>query len=283
MAIGALVFFMYSIVTEEDVAAVGNRIIVTTGDIERISSNWSKKWSRPPAVAELEALVDAYIREEVYYREALALGLDRDDLVVRRRLMQKMEFLSNDLAELTTPDESALKEYLSEHSERYQLLPRVTFTHLYFSPDRKGDKAAVAARSVLAAINADPATVRRASERGDPIMLPRDFRRETAPDVARLFGDRFAAQLFQQPVGIWRGPISSGYGFHLVRIEEMSGPQMPELNSIIEKVRADWMYEKRQELNTTIYEKFKQRYEILVEGLPSSIGRAEAAANQGGG
>jgi parvulin-like peptidyl-prolyl isomerase len=236
-----------------------------------------KKWNRPPTETELKGLIDSYIKEEVYYREALALGLDQDDTVLRRRLMQKMEFLSNDLAELNQPDETALNKYFLDNQEKYEIPPRISFTHIYFSLDKRGEKALEDAKSVLARL-----TVMRAPERGDSFMLQYDFVQETPFEVERLFGKRFAEQLFKSEISTWKGPIESGYGFHLVRISEKVDPQMPELSSVIDKVRTDLMFEQRQRVNKEIYEKFKERYEIVIEDLPKQSGIAEAGSSERG-
>ena len=107
LVIGAMIFVVFSVVNTEESTMDGNTIVVSAGDIARLSGNWSQKWNRPPTETELQGLIDSYIKEEVYYREALALGLDQNDTILRRRLMQKMEFLSNDLADLSNPDENS--------------------------------------------------------------------------------------------------------------------------------------------------------------------------------
>lgn len=274
LIIGALIFFIFVILNKEESIVRGKKIIVSAGDIERLSSNWSKKWSRPPTETELKGLVDSYIREEVYYREALALGLDQDDTVLRRRLMQKMEFLSNDLAELNPPDETALSYYFLGNQEKYKLPARVSFTHIYFSPDKHGAKAFEDAKNVLSELN-----VLRAPERGDSFMLQYDFVQETPSEVDRLFGKDFAEQLFKSEINIWQGPIKSSYGLHLVRISEKIDSRMPELASVIDKVRTDWMFEQRQNMNKEIYERFKERYEIVIEDMPKQSGIAKASGS----
>ena len=192
LMIGALIFVLFSIVNNDEMTVSNNKIVVSTDDIERLSSNWSRKWNRPPTVIELQGLVESFIREEVYYREALALGLDQNDTILRRRLMQKMEFLSNDLAELNTPDETALNDYFLDHQDKYELPARVTFTHIYFSRDKHGGQAVAKARTVLDDILAASSPVLRASYQGDPFMLQYDFTLETPFEVARLFGQGFA-------------------------------------------------------------------------------------------
>ena len=271
LIIGALIFVVFSMVNQSDPTVSGNMIIVTNAEIERLSGNWSKRWNRPPTETELKGLVDSYIKEEVYYREALALGLDKNDTILRRRLMQKMEFLTNDLAELSTPDKSELKKYLLDNKEKYQLPARVSFSHIYFSLDKRGAKTFEDAKNVLSQLN-DLST----PEKGDSFMLPYDFVQKTPFEVERLFGSGFAEQLFTLNTNAWQGPIASGYGFHLVRISEKTDPRMPELFSVIDKVRTDLMFELRQKMNKKIYEKFKERYEIIIEEMPKHSSMAKS-------
>ena len=271
LIIGALIFVVFSIVNKDEINVSGNKIVVTSAEIERLSANWSNQWNRPPTETELKGLVDAYIKEEVYCREALALGLDQNDTILRRRLMQKMEFLSNDLAELNQPDESALNQYFLDNQDKYELPARVSFTHIYFSLDKRGAKVVEDSKSVLAGLD-----VLRAPELGDNFMMQYDFVLKTPFEVERLFGKGFAEQLFTLETDTWLGPIESGYGFHLVRISEKIDPQMPERASVIDKVRTDLMFEQRQRVNKEIYEKFKERYEIVVEDMPKQSGMANA-------
>jgi peptidyl-prolyl cis-trans isomerase C len=270
LVIGAMIFAVFSVFSDKESPMDGNRIVVSSGDIERLGVSWSKRWNRPPTETELKGIVDAYIKEEVYYREALALGLDQNDTILRRRLMQKMEFLSNDLAELNQPDETALNKYFLDNQEKYEIPSRVSFTHIYFSTDKRGAKAAEDAESVLAGL-----TVKKAPEHGDSFMLQYDFDQETPFEVGRLFGKVFAESLFTLEPGVWQGPIESGYGLHLVRISEKIDSRMPELASVIDRVRTDFMFEQRRKVNKEIYERFKERYEIVIEEIQTQSGVAE--------
>jgi peptidyl-prolyl cis-trans isomerase C len=274
LIIGAMIFVLFSIVNKEDDIISGNKIVVSVGDIERLSSNWSKKWNRPPTETELQGLIESSIKEEVYYREALALGLDQNDTILRRRLMQKMEFLSNDLAELNQPDETELNKYFLDNQEKYELPARISFTHIYFSMDKRGAKASENAKNILSELNA-----LRAPELGDSFMMEYDFVQETPFEVERLFGKIFAETLFTFEPGVWLGPIESGYGHHLVRISEKIDSRMPELASAIDRVRTDLMFERRQKMNKEIYERFKERYEIVVEKIQRESGVAEAVVS----
>ncbi len=282
LIIGSLIFVIFSALNREEYASSGSSIVVTASDIERLSDAWSRKWNRPPTEQELAGLVEDYIREEVYYREALALGLDHNDTVLRRRLMQKMEFLSNDLADLSTPDENALNQFLLENQDRYEIPARVSFTHIYFSFDSRGEKAHSDAKRVLSELTAGPGAYPRTFDRGDSFMLGYDFARATPLEVDRLFGNSFGDRLFELETNAWQGPIESGYGLHLVRIDERIDSLMPELAQVIEEVRRDWMYEQRQKTNEEIYRKLKERYEIVVEGRTEQPGTARAAVIGGG-
>jgi hypothetical protein len=275
--IGTLLFVVFAVFNKQEIAVDSKKIVVSAGDIERLAANWSKKWNRQPTEAELKGLIDSYVREEVYYREALALGLDQDDTVLRRRLMQKMEFLSNDLADLNNPDETALNEYFLANSDKYELPARISFTHVYFSRDKHGNEIFDTAGKVLADIRVSDTHTSRAPERGDPFMLQYDFTLETPFEISRLFGQQFTEELFQTATESWQGPIASGYGLHLVRISEKIDARMPELAAVIDKVRTDYMFEQRQKTNKAIYERFKERYEIVIEDLPgkSETGKTE--------
>ena len=276
LIIGAMIFVVFSVVNKEENSLDGNRIVVSTGDIQRLSDNWSKKWNRPPTEQELNGLVESYIREEVYYREALALGLDQDDTVLRRRLMQKMEFLSNDLADLINPDEKDLNQYFVASQDKYELPARISFTHIYFSLDKHGSRIFDDAEKVLTDIRSAATPISRAPDRGDSFMLQYDFTLETPYGVAQIFGQSFTEQLFQTETGNWHGPIESGYGLHLVRINEKLNARMPELAAAIDKVRTDYMFEQRQKTNKAIYERFKERYEIVIENMPNQPGKTAA-------
>jgi len=274
LVIGVVIFAVFSIANKEEAAVGGNKIVVSSAENERLSDAWSKRMNRPPTEIELQGLIEAFIKEEVYYREALALGLDQDDTIIRRRLMQKMEFLSNDLAELDQPDESALNKYFLENQEKYRLPAQISFTHIYFSIDKRGARALEDSKLVLAELN-----VPRAPERGDSFMMEYDFVKETPSEVARSFGSGFAEQLFTLETNTWQGPVASGYGFHLVRISEKIDARMPELASVIDKVRTDFMFEQRQKINKEIYEKFKARYEIVIEDVPKQTSMAKTVVS----
>ncbi len=276
LIIGALIFVLFSMVNKEkDVVSI-KKIVVSADDIGMLSRRWSKTWRRTPTETELKGLVESYIREEVFYREAVSLGLDQDDAVLRRRLMQKMEFLSNDLAELRTPDKKELSQYFLDHLQNYQQPPRITFTHIYFSQAKRGSSALKDAKQVLSGI-----IERGVLEDGDGFMLQYDFAQKTPTEVADVFGKAFAGKIFLLGTNGWQGPVESEYGFHLVQIQEKMAAQIPEFATVADQVRDDWMFEQRKKTNNKIYEKFKNQYEIIIEDFPNRTDLTQTAMTGG--
>ena len=276
LCIGALVFILFSVVNQEENPVGGSRVVITTADIARLSNAWSKKMKRPPTRVELQGLIEAHIKEEVYYREALALGLDKNDTILRRRLMQKMEFLTNDLADLNQPDETDLSRYFSENQDKYKLPARISFVHIYFSIDKRGANAVEDSKRLLSMLDE-----RSAPGRGDRFIMGNDFVRETLSGVTRIFGSSFTKQLFTLETNTWQGPVRSTYGFHLVWINEKIAPRIPELATVVDKVSMDWMFEQRQKANKEVYERFKERYEIVVEDVAEQPPKAKAVGSNG--
>lgn len=268
LLIGALLFGLYTLLNPQETEIAENRIVVSSGDIARLNANLTKKLQRTPTAAELQELVDAYIREEVYYREALALGLDQGDTILRRRMMQKMEFLTNDLTDLAKPDEATLNQYLLANKEQYELPARISFSHIYFSYGKRGEQIFTDAATTLNEIRTATEPAALSLEAGDPFMHQSALTLESPYEIARLFGRDFAAQLFRLEAAGWQGPLESGYGLHLVRVSEKVAARMPKLVTVIDKLRADWVLEQRQKANSEIYRRFKQRYEIVVETMP---------------
>jgi parvulin-like peptidyl-prolyl isomerase len=205
------------------------------------------------------------VREEVLYREAVAMGLDRDDTIVRRRMRQKLEFLSEDLTPIEDPDEATLARWLAAHEERYRLEPRVALRQVFVSRDRRGDAAPAHARELLARLAADP----RAEAAGDASLLPNALPLAPLGEVARVFGDAFAEQVAKLATGRWAGPVESGFGLHLVFVEERAEARAPALDEVREAVRNDWLSAQRAEANEAFYARLRERYAVTVD-LPGS-------------
>ena len=267
---GAVLFFLYGRVADPAEEA-RERIVVSETRIASLASTFERTWMRPPTRSELQHLVDDYVTEEVLYREALALGLDRDDLVIRRRLRQKMEFLGTDLADERVPDESELRAYLSANAERFARPPRVDLVQVFVDPGRPDPEERLAA--LQRELGSDP-TAARLAELGDPTLLPPSLEAASPDQVAATFGRGFADALDGLPVGEWTGPIESSYGLHWVRIDGREPGRLPALEEIRPSVERDWMAEERTAAVERFYRTLREGYEVELrwpaEGGPES-------------
>jgi hypothetical protein len=217
------------------------RIELTADDLRQVRIAWLAQ-GRPDLTSEqMESLVEARIREEILYREGLALGLDRGDAIVRRRVAQKMEFLFEDVAALQEPAAEELQAWFAQHAERFTLPARATFRHLYFSPDRRGQRARDDAARALQETAGKPMDSPEAAALADPFMF-QDYYGDRAPDdVAKTFGPGFAQALFEVAPGAWAGPIGSGYGWHLVWVDSITPARVPAFEEVQPDVKTAWL------------------------------------------
>jgi hypothetical protein len=226
-----------------------------------LRAQYEKLWGRPPTDQELRPLVREFIREEVLYREGVAMGLDRDDVIVRRRIGQKMQFLIGDLAVPAEPGDATLAKYLEANRDKYLEPPRLTFTHVYFNTDHRGEKARADADAALAELGER----KRAPEIGDRFALSVDYAGKTAREVDQVFGTGFGKQLLEAPVGQWSGPVASAYGLHLVRVLERTQPRLPDFDELRKRLRTDYSFETRQAANALALERLTERYRIVFD------------------
>ena len=262
LAIGIGLFAIFAIVNDSQPAETDTRIVVTAADAEWLSQNFARVWNRQPTATELDHLIEEHIREEVYFREALALGLDTDDTIIRRRLAQKMQFLSEDLAVQSDSPDEAVRAFYEEHSEDYRVPPHLTFSHIYFSSDQRGGRATRDAERIRVALDALPEPPARAPDRGDRFMLEHDYVSVTPEEIGWLFGSDFGEQLSNLDVGTWSGPIESGYGLHLVRIDAREEGHLPSFEEAREHVRRDFANDRRLTMNEEFYDTLRKRYTV---------------------
>jgi hypothetical protein len=265
LALGASMFLiaaLRAIPSDRDPAS--NRIVVTAGDVQHITDGFARTWQRQPTPAELVGLVDEHVRDEVYYREALALGLDRDDAVVRRRLRQKMEFMIEDAVAGPPPSDTDLQAYLDAHPDHFRREPDVSFRHVYFDRDRRGPRAVADAQAILARL-ARTGPDFETSALGDPLMLPSDLDHVATSEVARTFGDEFAAELAAVPVAQWSGPIPSGYGLHVVFVRSRTPGRLPALDEVRDEVARELGAAARKRMVEDAYAARRARYHVVIE------------------
>jgi peptidyl-prolyl cis-trans isomerase C len=268
LAIGAAIFVLYSFWGQKDNGENERAITITTGEITWLTQAWEKRWNRPPTDKERQGLVDQYLREMVLYREAMAMGLDRDDTVIRRRLAQKLEFLSQDLISPKPPTEDELKAYFKTHIDQYQAPDIITLSHVFIDPDLRGDSTLVDAESIkkqLQALKEPPKDIRAY---GDMFMLQSYYPDRSEAELLKLFGGGFARSVFELEPKQWHGPVLSGYGTHLVYVHDLLEADPPVFAEVKEQVLQNWESDKREELNEQFVASIVSRYEITIEGIP---------------
>ena len=249
-------------------------IEITPDQVDRLRARWLAQWGREPTEPELQTLVDEAVDEEILYREAQRLGLDRDDAIVRRRLAQKLTFLLEDAGDTGPPSETEMEEYYARHADRYRRPGRTTFDHVFLSGDSRADPAGDGAALLDALRAGDDAG--GWTRLGDPFMLARTYPDRSEQEVAGLFGKDFADAVSELPVGGWNGPVESAYGMHLVRVNGRTGARAPTLGEVRDRVVANLREERRRERSLAAYRELRDDYEVR---LPVTVNGAESARN----
>ena len=263
LVIGAALFFLFSQVGGPEIET-DNRIVITQADLDRLADVWLRRTGRPPSSQDRERQLDHFIRDQVLYREALVMGLDKDDVIVRRRLSQKMEYLFKNLGSIVEPDEVELNSFLAENASNFTIPAKISFRHIYLNPDSRGQGIYVSARKLLTQLQ-DPAGVTDVVSKSDRTLLAYDYSEKRENEIAALFGDAFSKQVFSLPAGSWQGPIDSVYGVHLVYIKSHNMPRLPQLSEIRERVSSEWKAEKQRKTGDVFYQSLLQRYEIVLD------------------
>lgn len=254
----------------------GGHIVVTQARIEQLTVGFVRMNQRLPDKGELDGLVEDSIREEIYYREARAMGLDQDDTIVRRRLRQKLEFVSEDVAPVPEPTDAQLQRYLQQNPQRFRREPSYSLSQVYLNPQRRGSHLASDAQRLLVELRRakSPAD---ASGRGDAFLLDSRFENTSAGELARLFGTKFEAALHTTPIGQWAGPVPSGYGMHLVLVRDRAMDRTARLDEVRDDVRREWVQAQRADANARFYAELRKRYVVTIDHPPMSPGSGMVA------
>lgn len=277
LLLGAGLFVAYSLISRPGSGGAPGKIVVTAGQVEHLAAAFAKTWQRPPTDEELKSLIDDWVREEIATREAMALGLDKDDSVIRRRLRQKLEFVSDDIAAQTEPTDSDLISYVKAHPESFRIEPRFTFSQVYLDPGKHGKNLARDAARLLARLS-QAGDNNDLSALGDSFLLDSNFSAVSASEVAQQFGEEFAAKLGNLSPGRWQGPVESGYGVHLVLITERTEARLPALADVRDAARREWANARRLEGNEKFYQHLLKRYSVTIEALERVKGHEPLAA-----
>ena len=266
------VLFSLSHLVDRNKAEAPDRILVSSARIDNLADGFARTWRRPPSKEELQGLIDDYIRDEVFYREGRAAGLDRDDVIIRRRVRQKMEFLAED-ASSAEPGDDQLAAYLEANPARFRTDDRLTFRQVFLSANRRERTINDDSKQVADALTQLGATGDTTSL-GDPFLLGEDFKAVAQTDVVGIFGDDFAKYLAVAELGRWQGPISSSFGQHFVYISERIPGGLPPLAAVREAVLREWSNARRLEAEQKLYRSLRDRYDIVVETPPSKSAQA---------
>ena len=275
LLLGAGLFALYSVVSD-DSGARRDRIVVDAGQVTRLAGQFERTWLRPPTQAELDGLIEDHVREEILYREARALGLDKDDLVIRRRLRQKMEFLNEDLAAQREPTEAELQAFLDAHQDRFRIPSRLSFRQVFLNLEKRGPDAPKQAAALLARLDSDP----EADLPGDATLLPPGLTDATTSEIARTFGGEFAVALEKSTADGWTGPIESGYGLHLVRVTAREPARVPSLAEARSIVAREWSAARRAETNEAFHAALRKRYDVSIEKTGDKARKVQGSGKQ---
>ena len=279
LLIGAALFGIYKFTPAAGTSSAPPREIrLTLDELAQLALLFQSQWRRPPTPQELERLVENKVQQEILYREALAMGLDRDDEIVKRRMAQKMQFLAEDVAAAREPTTAELRSWFEQNSGRFAQPPRLSFRHLYFSPDRRGARAKEDAAQALAKLAGQPVDTKAAAGLADPFMF-QDHYRDRAPDyLGKELGPQFALAVAKLPPGSWQGPIASGFGWHLVFVDTAIPGRVPPFEEIEPDVKTAWLAEQKTLAWQKAYKDMRTKYTVLLPGPPVGADLASTPA-----
>ena len=279
LLIGALVFGFYSLMPSGRPATASSKEIrLSLDEIAQLTLLHQSQWRRPPTPQELQRLVENKVQQEVLYREALAMSLDKDDEIVKRRMAQKMQFLAEDMAAAREPTTAELMSWFEQNHAKFAQPPRLSFRHLYFSPDRRGARARDDAQQALASLAGQPVDAKIASSLADPFMFQEHYR-DRAPDyLAKEFGPPFALAVARLAPGSWQGPIESGFGWHLVFVDSVIPGGVPAFEEVEADVRSAWLGEQKALAWDKAYKAMRAKYTVLLPAPPDSAAAAASSA-----
>jgi hypothetical protein len=267
---GALLIGLYDLAQSgRPAAAPSTEIRLSLDDIAQLTLLYESQWRRPPTPQELELMVENKVQQEILYREALAMGLDKDDEIVKRRMAQKMEFLAEDVAAAREPTSAELQSWYQQNSATFAMPSRVSFRHLYFSPDRRGTRAHDDAAAALTQLGGQPEDTTLGPSLADPFMF-QEYYRDRAPDyLGKEFGPQFAKAVEALTPGSWQGPIESGFGWHLVYVDTVIPGRVPAFEEIEQDVKIAWLNQQKAQAWEKAYKDMRARYTVLLPAPPA--------------
>ncbi len=277
LILGSLVFAVFSIIKDGD--GSDKNIIVSAMDIARLHGQWSTQYSKQPTDEQLDSIIGQYVREEVLYREAKQLNLGEEDIIIRRRMVQKYLFLSESLVEIAEPSEAELSAFYADNKPQYEIPEKFSFRHIYYRHNSMGETkgegsdsdAESAANDIVRLLKASPVDALSWRKLGDIFMLQREYAARERIQVSELFGAAFAGRLAtieETAVGTWVAPIRSAYGWHAVKLLRRVPSVTPLLADIRQQVLTDYVDDKRQQANADYYQSVRNQYYVTIDPKP---------------
>jgi hypothetical protein len=261
---GAALFAVYGWLggNKQDNEQESSRTVhIRAADVQWLTEIWKRQWNREPTLEEARGLVADYLKEEILSRESRAMKLDENDIVVRRRLAQKLSFLIEDTVHLAEPTEDDLRNIYNANPQRFDPGARISFNQIYFNPERRAD-ALGDAKQVLTGLPANGNGVDTA-EIGDRLLTGSDFRGADEQAVSAAFGPEFTKKIFSLKSGSWSGPLRSGYGFHLIYVEGVQNAKASDLADIRPKLVAEWRRVQEDIANQKFMATLRKKYEVI--------------------
>ena len=256
--LGAFLFIMYTRAAGY-IDQKNRQIFVRQTQIALLEESFRKTWNRSPTENELTAQIDNFVMDEIFSKEAVAMGLDKTDPAIKRRLRQIMEMMMDDYATIY-PTENQLRTYLSENQEKFRQDPRISFRHTYFPLENKEEAIQFLSR-LQKSLSVDEHSMRGL------LLIPDRFEDESEREIERLFGNMFTRELFGLETGDWQGPVQSSYGWHLVKVSQLIEGKVPDLNQIWDLVDREWSVERKKEIKEEQYKVMRDQYKISIEEL----------------
>lgn len=276
---GAILFAAYALLDREQPATAGfEPVRIGEGEVRWLQETWTNQWLRKPSPQELQGLVADLVTEELLAREAREMGLEENDTIVRRRLAQKLKFLVEDTSRLVDPAEKELRQFYADNSTRFQSDARFTFSQLFFNPDQRKD-----ATSDAKAVLHDLETARRRDPPaavGDRLLVGADFQNIDEKVVTSLFGPEFTQAVLALPAGKWSGPVTSGYGVHLVSLADVTPAKLRPFEEVREEVLADWRREQEHEVNLRYLAQLREKFGVVFDDSVTTLLGSEPVASR---
>ncbi len=271
LALGAIVFGVYAYAQRgHSGVEQSKQIRLTIDDLSQMILVFRSQWKREPTPEELRSLVEDKVHEEVLYREALALGIDKDDTIVKRRMAQKMQFLAEDVAAAREPAPEELATWYEANRDQFTFPPRVSFRHLYFSPDRRGGRALNDAAAALAKLAGQPEDSNLTATLADSFMFQEYYRDRVPEFLGKEFGPKFALAVAKLSPGSWQGPVESGFGWHLVFVDTLIPGRVPAFEEVEADVKTAWLAEQKTQAWRKAYQDMRAKYMVLLPAPPEN-------------